>query len=135
VVDYCVDRRRKLIHPRAWDDDRVTATVRFLSDAKELAAVVLTKLNVKMLTLDLQLPRFDEIIHVCKKPRSLGRLASKRKADFSEKAGLERLCRERPRDRLALSRAFFRALISDGEVDLTFKGVDSRNENADFIPD
>ena len=59
----------------------------------------------------------------------------KGKQIFRKKAGLERLCRERPRDRLTLSRAFFRALISDREVDLTFKGVDSRNENADFIPD
>jgi len=48
---------------------------------------------VKMLTLDLQLPRFDEIIHVCKKPRSLGRSASKREAVFlTKKARLERRC-------------------------------------------
>jgi hypothetical protein len=66
VVDHFVYRGGKLIHPGARNDDRVAATVRFLGDAKEFAAVVLTKLDVKMLTLDLQLPRFDEIIHVCK---------------------------------------------------------------------
>jgi hypothetical protein len=53
VLDYFVDRRRKLIHARAWDDDGITAAVRFLGDAKEFAAVVFTKLDVKMLTLDL----------------------------------------------------------------------------------
>ena len=66
VLDYFVYRGGKLIHPRARDDDRVAATVCFLGDAKEFAAVVLTKFDVKMLTLDLQLPRFDKIIHVCK---------------------------------------------------------------------
>src|SRR5260370_17940598 len=66
VVDYFVYRSGKFIHPRARDDDRVAATVRFLGDAKEFAPAVLTKLDVKMLTLDLQLPCFDEIIHVCK---------------------------------------------------------------------
>jgi hypothetical protein len=86
VVDYFVYRGRKLVHPRARDDDRVAATVRFLGDTKEFAAVVLTKLDVKMLTFDLQLPRFDEIIHVCKKPQSVGRLISKREADFLEKS-------------------------------------------------
>jgi hypothetical protein len=135
VLDYFVDRRRKLIHARAWDDNGITAAVRFLGDAKEFAAVVFTKLDVKMLTLDLQLPRFDEIIHVCKKPRSLGLSRSKREADFLGKSACNGFVESRLRDRLTPSRASFRALISDGEVDLTFKGVDSRNENANFIPD
>ena len=74
VLDYFVYRGGKLIHPRARDDDRVAATVCFLGDAKEFAAVVLTKFDVKMLTLDLQLPRFLE------KKTSLQRLNRERLA-------------------------------------------------------
>jgi len=93
LLDYIIDCRGKLIHARTWDDDGITATVRFLGDAEEFAAVVLTEFYVKMLSLYLQLPCLDEIIHVCKKPRSLGRSASKREAVFlTEKARLERRC-------------------------------------------
>jgi hypothetical protein len=93
LLDYFVDRGSKLIHACARDDDGITATVCFLSDAKEFAAVILAEFYVKMLTLDLQFPRLDEIVHVCKKPRSLGRSASKREAVFlTKKACLERRC-------------------------------------------
>jgi hypothetical protein len=64
VVDYFVDCGSKLIHARARDDDGITATVCFLSDAKEFAAIVLAEFHVEMLALDLQFPRLDEIIHV-----------------------------------------------------------------------
>jgi hypothetical protein len=37
---------------------------------------------VEMLPFDLQLPCLNKIIHVCKKPRSLGRSPGKREADF-----------------------------------------------------
>src|SRR5437868_6931213 len=85
VLDYFVNRRGKLIHARARDDNGITATVRFLRDAQEFPAVIFAELHVKMLALDLQFPRLDEIIHVCKKPRSLGRSASKREAVFLAK--------------------------------------------------
>jgi len=108
----------------------------FLGDAKEFPPVILTEFHVKMLTLDLQLPRLDEIIHICKKPRSLGRLASKREAVF---LGKKRVCNDFIENRfcggLTPSRALFRALISNGEVDLAFKGVDSRDEYTNFVSD
>jgi hypothetical protein len=85
LLDYFVDCRGKLIHARARDDNGITATVRFLSDAKEFAAVIFAEFHVEMLALYLQLPCLDEIIHVCKKPRSLGRSASKREAVFLTK--------------------------------------------------
>ena len=136
MLDYVIDCRRKLIHARARDDDGVSAAVGFLGDAKEFSPVILTEFHVKMLTLDLQLPRLDEIIHVCKKPRSLGRLASKREAVFlSKKRVRNDFIDNRFRDGLTPSRALFRALIGDGEVDLAFKRVDSRDEYTNLVPD
>jgi len=40
VFDYFVNRGGKLIHPRARDDDCVTTTVRFLSDAQEFPTII-----------------------------------------------------------------------------------------------
>src|SRR5437879_9338762 len=88
VLDYVVDRSGELIHPSTGHDDRVAAAVGFLGDAQKFSTVVLAELDVKMLTFDLKLPGLDEIIHVCKKPRSLGRLGSKREAVFSRKTCL-----------------------------------------------
>src|SRR5438270_4331386 len=82
VIDHVIDRVRKFLHARARDDDGVTTSVRFLGDAKEPAAVVLAEFHVEALSFDLHLPRLDEIIHVPKKPRSLGRFAAKREAVF-----------------------------------------------------
>src|ERR1700730_5581798 len=136
MLDYVIDCRRKLIHARARDDDGVSTAVGFLGDAKEFSPVILTEFHVKMLTLDLQLPRLDKIIHVCKKPRSLGRLASKREAVFlSKKRVRNDFIDNRFRDGLTPSRALFRALIGDGEVDLAFKRVDSRDEYTNLVPD
>jgi len=128
--------RGKLIHAGARHDDRITATVCFLGDAKKLAAIVFAKLHVEVFTLDLHLSCLDEIIHVCKKPRSLGRSASKREAVFlKKKRACYRFIENRFRNRLTLPRGLFRALAGDGEIDLTFKGVDPRDEDANFIPD
>ena len=82
MIDHVIDRVRKFLDAGARDDDGVTASVRFLGDAKEPAAVVLAEFHVEALSFDLHLPRLDEIIHVPKKPRSLGRFAAKREAVF-----------------------------------------------------
>ena len=82
VVDHFVDRRGEIIDAGARHNDCIAAAMRFLSYAKELAPIVLAELNVETLSFDLQFPYLNEIIHVCKKPRSLGRLPNKRKADF-----------------------------------------------------
>ncbi len=66
VFDYFVNRGGKLIHPRARDDDCVTTTVRFLSDAQEFPTIIFAEFHVEMLAFDLQVPGLDEIIHVCK---------------------------------------------------------------------
>jgi hypothetical protein len=136
MLDYVIDGRGKLIHARARDDDRVSAAVGFLGDAKEFAAVVLAEFYVEMLSLYLQLPCLDEIIHVCKKPRSLGRSASKREAVFfGKKSRLERSVNNCFRGGSTPPLTLLRALISDGEVDLAFQGIDSRYENTNFVSD
>jgi len=82
VIDHVVDRVRKFLHARARDYDGVTAPMGLLGDAKELAAIVLAEFHVEVLAFDLHFPRIDEIIHVPKKPRSLGRFSSRREAVF-----------------------------------------------------
>jgi hypothetical protein len=64
LLDYFVNRRGKLIHARARNNDGITATVCFLGNAKEFSAIILAEFHVKMLALDLHLPRLDEIIHI-----------------------------------------------------------------------
>jgi hypothetical protein len=83
VIDHVIDCRREILHARARDDDRIAASVGFLGNPKKFPAVVLPEFDVKMLPLDLQLPGLYEVIHFLgKKRRSLGRLTSKREADF-----------------------------------------------------
>jgi len=87
VINHFIDRRGEIINPSTRDDDGIPPSVRFFGDAEKLAAIVLAELDVEIFPFDLQLPRLNEIIHVCKKPRSLGRLTPKRKADFLVKNG------------------------------------------------
>ena len=63
VIDHVIDRRREILNARAWDDDRIPATMRFLGDPKEFPAVVLPEFHVKMLPLDLQFPGLYDVIH------------------------------------------------------------------------
>jgi hypothetical protein len=53
----------KLIQAGARNDDRVTATVRFLGNTHKTASFVLPEFNVKMLTFDLELFRDNYVIH------------------------------------------------------------------------
>ena len=50
--------------PGARDDDRVSPAVRFLGDAKESSAIVFAEFDVEMFPLDLDLLRFDNVVHV-----------------------------------------------------------------------
>jgi hypothetical protein len=65
------NRRRKVIHAGAWHDDAVPASMSFFGDAQESPAVVLAELHVKMLTLDLQFSRLDDVIHFSLRPPTL----------------------------------------------------------------
>jgi hypothetical protein len=68
------NRRRKIIDAGTRHDDAVTAAVSFLSDAQESPAVVLPELHVKMLALDLQFSRFDDVVHFFLAPPTLPHL-------------------------------------------------------------
>ena len=83
MFDDVLDSRGETINASAWNNNCVSAAVGFLRNTKKFTPVVLAEFDVEMLPFDLQLPGFDEIIHACKKPRSLGRILSKREAVFS----------------------------------------------------
>jgi hypothetical protein len=46
--------------------------VSFLSDAQELAALIFPELDVKVLALNLQFFRLDDVVHFALRPPSLG---------------------------------------------------------------
>jgi hypothetical protein len=59
-----IDRCRKIIQPRAWDDDCVPPTVSFLGYPQEFSALVLAEFEVKPLPLDLNFLHFDNAVHL-----------------------------------------------------------------------
>jgi hypothetical protein len=61
------NRRRELLNAGTWHYDAVTAAVSFLGDTQELAALIFPELDVKVLALNLQFSRLDDVIHFCLK--------------------------------------------------------------------
>src|SRR5205809_8099444 len=57
------NRRCKVIYTGTRYDDAVAPAVSFLRDAQEFPAIILAELHVKMLPLNLQFFRFDNVIH------------------------------------------------------------------------
>jgi hypothetical protein len=57
------NRRGKIIHTGARNDDAIAAAMSFLDDAQEFPALVLPELDVEMLALNLQFSRLDDVIH------------------------------------------------------------------------
>src|SRR5205809_5956679 len=57
------NRRCKVIYTGTRYDDAVAPAVNFLRDAQEFPAIILAQLHVKMLSLNLQFFRFDNVIH------------------------------------------------------------------------
>jgi hypothetical protein len=55
--------RCKVIYAGTRYDDDVAPAVSFLRDAQEFPAIILAELHVKMLPLNLQFFRFDNVIH------------------------------------------------------------------------
>jgi len=55
--------RCKVIYAGTGHDDAVASAVSFLRDAQEFPAIILAELHVKMLSLNLQFFRFDNVIH------------------------------------------------------------------------
>ena len=68
----CGNYRRKFINARARHDDAVAATVSFLGDTQEPAALIFPELDVEVLALNLQFFRLDDVIHFALRAPSLG---------------------------------------------------------------
>jgi hypothetical protein len=64
--------RRKFVNARAGDDDAVAAAVSFLCDTQEPAALVFAELDIKVLALNLQFFRLDDVVHFALRAPSLG---------------------------------------------------------------
>ena len=62
-LDDFTGHRHEFFQAGARYDDRVSTTMRLLSDAHKPAAFVLSKLNIKMLPFDLEFFRCNYIIH------------------------------------------------------------------------
>ena len=82
LLDHVVNRSRKILNARAGHDDRVTATVRFLGNAKEFAAVVFAEFDMEMLALNLQLPGLYEVIHCNQKTAEFRQVTPRKKSRF-----------------------------------------------------
>jgi len=66
------NRRRKFINAGARHDDAVAATVSFLGDTQESAALIFPELDVEVLALNLQFFRLDDVVHFALRAPSLG---------------------------------------------------------------
>jgi hypothetical protein len=62
--EHVLDRGAEFVQPRAWHNNRVSPAMRFFSYAKELTPIILAEFHIKMLPLDLDLFRLDDVIHV-----------------------------------------------------------------------
>jgi hypothetical protein len=65
------NRRSKIINAGTRHDDAIAAAMSFLGDAQESPAVILAELHVKMLALDLQFSRLNDVIHFSLRPPTL----------------------------------------------------------------
>src|SRR5437773_11620086 len=59
-----VDGGSELVRPSARDDDRISPAMGFLGNAKESSPIIFTEFHVEVLPFDLDLLRFDNIVHV-----------------------------------------------------------------------
>jgi len=67
MLDHVIDRRGKIINAGTGHDDCIAATMSFLGNTEEFAAVVFAEFDVEMLAFDLQLPGLYEVIHFYEK--------------------------------------------------------------------
>jgi len=61
--DNRANRRGEFAYARSGNNDGVAAAMSFLGNAKKFAALVLPKLDVEMLPFDLNLFRFQDVVH------------------------------------------------------------------------
>ena len=59
-----VDRGSKFIESCAWDDDRISAPMGFLSDAQKSPTLIFAEFEMKPLSFDLNFFRFENAVHL-----------------------------------------------------------------------
>ena len=64
--------RREFINARTRHDDAVAAAVSFLGDTQKPAALIFPELDIKVLTLNLQFFRLDDVVYFALRAPSLG---------------------------------------------------------------
>src|SRR5438874_1137589 len=107
----------------------------FLGNAKKSAPIILAEFHVEVFPLDLDLFRFDNIVHAaaeCGRARTVGKAKNLPKLTSAKAA-----CPSPPQ-LLATARLRpipVRSQIGDSEIDLTLKLIYPRNMHAQFITD
>src|SRR3954454_19399221 len=81
---HVVNGGSELVRTCAWDDDCIPPAMGFLGDAKESAPIILAKFHVEVFPLDLDLFRFDNVVHAgpeCGRARPIGKAKNSPKFD------------------------------------------------------
>ena len=60
---HVLDGGGELVRPGTRDDDGIAPAMRFLGNAKKSSPIVLAEFHIEVLPLDLDLLRFDNIVH------------------------------------------------------------------------
>ena len=100
------NRRRKVINTRTGHNDAVTAAVSFLCDTQEPAALIFPELDIKVLALNLQFFRLDDVVHFALRAPSLGNGTLKWKKNPRLFKGISYLATSGPNHVLDTSSAF-----------------------------
>jgi len=78
-AEYVLDGGGEFVRPGARDDDGIAPAMRFLGNAKKSSPIVLAEFYIEVLPLDLDLLRFDNIVHSgaeCGRTRAVGEAKS-----------------------------------------------------------
>jgi hypothetical protein len=78
---HVVNGGSELVRTCAWDDDCIPPAMGFLGDAKESAPIILAEFHVEVFPLDLDLFRFDNVVHSgaeCGRARAVGKAKNRR---------------------------------------------------------
>jgi hypothetical protein len=71
---HVLDGGSELVCPGTRDDDGISPAMGFLGNAKESSPIVFTEFHIEVLPFDLDLLRFDNIVHVGRECGSPGEI-------------------------------------------------------------
>ena len=85
---HVVNGGSELVRPGTRDDDGISPAMGFLGNAKESSPIVFTEFDIEVLPFDLDLLRFDNIVHVGREfGRQGGFVEAKNSPKFHEPKG------------------------------------------------